>query len=167
MKKLLKIYEDAPPIGKILIILAVLVICYLIFKGLKKAFKSQTTSENTVDTASDELKQLAEAGEKPNYSASQYNTWAEALYTAMESVNGGFGTDEDAIKQVFSYMQNKADVLQLIKTFGIRPYEDDKLLMFNINDYNLNEWLSAELSASEKAEYVNNVLKSRNINYSF
>lgn len=80
----------------------------------------------------------------------QFNTYASSLYAAME----GAGTDEDKIYAVFRAMKTRADVLQLIKTFGVKDGET------------LTEWLHGDLSASE-IEKINTILAGNNINYSF
>lgn len=80
----------------------------------------------------------------------QFNTYASSLYAAMD----GVGTDEDKIYAVFRAMNTRADVLQLIKTFGVKDSQT------------LTEWLHGDLSASE-IEKVNTILAGNNINYSF
>lgn len=163
MKNLYKIYQDAPPIGKIIILLMVCVLAYVLFKLFKKVTAPKDASLNILDAGTTEIKTLQQAGEVPSYSESQYITWADKLEQAMS----GQGTDEEQIADVFHFMQNKTDVLKLIKAFGVRDYTDDKLLMWNVKQFNLNEWLAAELDSEEIAEYVNNKLKSKQINYTF
>lgn len=80
----------------------------------------------------------------------QFNTYASSLYAAMD----GAGTDENKIYAVFRAMNTRADVLQLIKTFGVKDSQT------------LTEWLHSDLSASE-IEKVNTILAGNNINYSF
>jgi len=104
---------------------------------------------------------LQQGGQIPTYSESQFNGWADSLYTAMD----GFGTDEDTIKSVFHYMQNKADVLKLIKSFGIRKRVYNAFVVAG-DDLNLNQWLTEEVTTETLAE-INNELKTKNINYTF
>lgn len=163
MKGLTKIYQDAPPLGKIILIVVACVLAYFIYKFLSKAMAPKPANENLIDSGSNEIGALQTSGEVANYTATQYNGWADNLKEAMN----GMGTDEEAITNVFKYMQNKTDVLRLIKAFGIKEYTDDKLFIFNVKPLNLQEWISAELDQEEKDEYINNVLKSKNINYIF
>lgn len=163
MKGLYKIYQDAPPIGKIIILLMVCVLAYLLYKLVMKVTAPTPSNQNILDASTQELGQLTQAGETATYSATQYATWADKLEQAMS----GQGTDEEAIADVFHFMQNKTDVLKLIKAFGVRDYTDDKFLMWNVKPFNLNEWLNAELDADEINEYVNSKLKSKQINYTF
>ena len=72
------------------------------------------------------------------------------LYTAMK----GWGTDEEAIYEVFSKVSSASDVLLLIKTFGIK---DGKTLI---------EWITSELNSSERSK-LNQILTTNNVNYTF
>lgn len=163
MKNLYKIYQDAPPIGKIIILLMVCVLAYFIYKVVTKLTAPKDASLNVLDAGADEIKVLQQSGEVPTYSQTQYNTWADKLEQAMS----GQGTDEEQIADVFHFMQNKSDVLKLVKAFGVRDYTDDKLLMWNVKQFNLNEWLAAELDSEELNEYINKQLQAKQINYTF
>lgn len=163
MKGLVKIYDDAPPIGKIIILLMVCVLAYFLYTFLKKIAAGKPDNQNLIDNSQTELTVLQQAGEVPNYTQTQFDGWADSLYKAME----GWGTDPEAIGNVFNYMRNKADVLKLIKTFGVREYQDDGIWGINTKQMNLNEWLTTELSASDLNDYVNSKLKTQSINYTF
>ena len=78
----------------------------------------------------------------------QLNTFASSLYAAMD----GAGTDEDKIYNVFRAMGTRSDVLQLIKTFGVKDGET------------LTEWLYGDLSSKE-IDKINSILANNNINY--
>lgn len=80
----------------------------------------------------------------------QLNTYASSLYAAMD----GPGTDEDKIYNVFRAMGTRSDVLQLIKTFGVKDGET------------LTEWMYGDLSSKE-IDKINTILANNNINYQF
>ncbi len=80
----------------------------------------------------------------------QLNTFASSLYAAMD----GPGTDEDKIYNVFRAMGTRSDVLQLIKTFGVKDGET------------LTEWMYGDLSSKE-IDKINTILANNNINYQF
>ncbi len=80
----------------------------------------------------------------------QFNTYASSLYAAMD----GPGTDEDKIYNVFRAMGTRSDVLQLIKTFGVKDGET------------LTEWMYGDLSSKE-IDKINTILANNNINYQF
>jgi hypothetical protein len=79
----------------------------------------------------------------------------------------GMGTDEEEVLNVFRQMKNTLDVLLLTKAFDIRAYNDDRVFIFNSDiPMNLNQWISRELSSSDKAE-LNKILSSKGIKYTF
>lgn len=98
-----------------------------------------------------ELQQWQNVGQSPSYQNTQYQIFADTLYTAMQ----GFGTDENAVKGVFSNMNNNSDVLKLIQVFGIR------------DGYGLAGWIAGDFSSSDKDKYINQVLRSKGITYQF
>jgi len=163
MKKLISIYKNAPTVGKVIMIIAALVILYVAYNVLLKVYTKLTAPKSSVDAAKDELKDLNQAGTGPHYSEVQFKTWADTLEQAMS----GQGTDEDQVKRIFEYMQNRADVLQLIKSFGTRDYADDKFLLWNVKPFNLNQWIGAEFDGPDTDFYINDVLKKRGIDYKF
>lgn len=86
-----------------------------------------------------------------SYDENQYQTFANVLYKAMK----GAGTDENAVKDVFSQMLTRSDVLKLISVFGVKDGE------------NLGEWINDDFSSSGKETYVNKVLEVNSVNYKF
>jgi hypothetical protein len=159
---LLKIWKESDTVVKLVIVAVFIVLVIVIYRLIKKAL-TKSPGQQSLNTTSDELKTLIKSGEKTNYSDAQFAAFADNLEQAMT----GIGTDEEAIKKVINYLQNKADVLSLIKTFGIRDYTDDKFLMYNIKPLNLNQWFNIELGASDLETFVNQPLKQKGINYSF
>jgi hypothetical protein len=159
---LLKIWKESDTVVKLVIVAVFIVLVIFIYRLIKKAL-TKSPGQQSLSTASDELKTLINSGEKTNYSDAQFAAFADNLEQAMT----GVGTDEEAIKKVINYLQNKADVLSLIKTFGIRDYTDDKFLMYNVKPFNLNQWFGVELNASDLENFVNQPLKQKGINYSF
>ena len=75
--------------------------------------------------------------------------FADKLHVAM----GSIGTDFAAIDSVFSNFKNEHDYLKVYKFFGSRGYIDVIGVGTNVWSSfpaNLNQWLSSELSKSEK-----------------
>ncbi len=83
-------------------------------------------------------------------SQQQFNGYASTLYDAMK----GFGTKEDRIYEVFEKMNTRSDVLQLIKTFGVK------------DSMTLIDWMMDDLSVKE-INKINQILVSRQIDYKF
>lgn len=98
-----------------------------------------------------ELQQWQNVGQNPSFQNTQYQIFADTLYTAMK----GFGTDENSVKGVFQQLNNNADVLKLIQVFGIR------------DGYGLAGWIADDFSSTDKDKYINQVLRSKNITYQF
>lgn len=101
-----------------------------------------------------ELNQWSNVGQTPSYQNTQYQIFADSLSAAM-AYWGPANTDEKAIKNVFSQMNNNADVLKLIAAFGVR------------DDWGLSKWLTYELNDEDKEKNVNSVLRSKGITYQF
>lgn len=66
----------------------------------------------------------------------------------------GWGTDEDAVYEVFEALNSRSDVLSLINAFGV--YEG----------HTLPEWMNKELNSSE-LKHVQQILSSKGIVYQF
>lgn len=98
-----------------------------------------------------ELQQWQNVGQNPSFQNTQYQIFADTLYTALK----GFGTDENSVKGVFQQMNNNADVLKLIQVYGIR------------DGYGLAGWIAGDFSSTDKDKYINQVLRSKNITYQF
>lgn len=164
MKEVKQIFNNLPQWSKGIIAVAVVggvaLIGYTIYKKVNKSQSEKDAEESLKDTNED-IKKLLKT-QKPSFMPSQYGTFSDALFEAMS----GQGTDEEAIYDIFKKTKNTLDVLMIIKAFGIREYSDDKFLMFNIKPMNLNQWLSAELSYSEKNK-LNEILSSKGIKFQF
>lgn len=106
-------------------------------------------SRDTVETASNELEKLLKkntslppgAQQIPSFSPAQMKSYANKLYQAMD----GIGTDNNAVKDVFTAMNHDVDLLLLIEAFGIK------------DDENLTDWLNDDGATS----YVNQILATK------
>lgn len=122
--------------------------------------------------ANNELANLKKNGIVPTKSASQF----EILSAKINEAVNGCGTDEEAIYQVFNSLNNRADLLSLISSFGIRYYRPcaatDPISytswMFNNKSFggDLSSLLSYDLDNSEIAK-INSILKSKKIDFTF
>jgi hypothetical protein len=90
------------------------------------------------------------------YEPSQYTSWADKLFVAMN----GFTDDEEAIYSVIAKLRTKSDLLQLIKSFG------SKRIQFTLGDSNLNQFFANRLESSEIAK-INDILSRNSISYEF
>lgn len=136
-----------PPIVRTAIIILVLLIVlkyalpYIkgIFKGLLPSPEKQHLDD--LEDAVDD--------DKLSYPMAQYGLWADALFQAMD----GWGTDEDAIFNVFSKMKTNNDLAQLQVSFGVKEGQ------------NLGQWLQDDLGDDEKNK-VRSILTSNGVTLS-
>jgi hypothetical protein len=109
--------------------------------------------------AKKDIKKLEEAGQVGTYLDALYIGFADAIYAARQC-NNLFGTDEDAMYNVFRKMNNDIDVAKLIKAFG------EKRLCFSLSSATLGGFLSDDLDEDEIA-IINDILKKKKITYQF
>jgi hypothetical protein len=126
----------------VLVIVAIIILIVVKYKGkLTDTIKNRELAESLDEEINQDDITLTQT---------QLNTFASSLYAAMD----GVGTDEDKIYNVFRAMGTRSDVLQLIKTFGVKDGET------------LTEWLNGDLSSKE-IDKINSILANNNINYQF
>ncbi len=126
----------------VLVIVAIIILIIVKYKGkLTDTIKNRELAESLDEEINQDDITLTQT---------QLNTFASSLYAAMD----GLGTDEDKIYNVFRAMGTRSDVLQLIKTFGVKDGET------------LTEWLNGDLSSKE-IDKINSILANNNINYQF
>tara|TARA_R110000868_G_C10968444_1_gene769404 strand:+ start:6396 stop:6845 length:450 start_codon:yes stop_codon:yes gene_type:complete len=130
---------------------------YLVVSNIIKTFLHK--NDRQADTVIDELAAAKKAGQVPTLAKSEALGFADALYHAG-SGESLFGTDEDAMYNVFKKVKNKADVLLIIKEFGSRR------LWFSFVSSGLSGYLNDELNPSELA-VLNSILRAKKIAYQF
>lgn len=132
-------------IATVIGVLCVVVLLVWLVSKVKDKIEDSITNNKLVDEANAEIDV-----NKTTLTQSQLNTLSTKIYSALK----GAGSDEDAVYAAIEEVQNRTDLLQLIKTFGVK----DSLTM--------KEWLYDDLSVDEIA-HINNILASKNINYVF
>lgn len=80
----------------------------------------------------------------------------QSLISKLKAAFGrwGWGTDEDAIYEVFETVNSRSDILTLIKEFGV------------VDGHTLTEWLNNELNSSER-DHLQQIIAAKGINYQF
>jgi hypothetical protein len=137
-------------VERVLLIVGGGVAAFIAYRNLKGLLGFVRETGQNIQTGA-ELQLWQNVGQTPSYQNTQYQIFADTLYTAMD----GWGTDEDSVKTVMQAMNNNADVLKLIQVFGIR------------DGYGLAGWIADDFSASDKEKYINQVLRVRGITYQF
>lgn len=111
----------------------------------------------TLSNADADIKAAQKTGETASYSSATYTQLADKIYAAVMYT---WGTDEQAIYDVFNLMKNNIDVASLIKAFGKRRLE------FSTQDAELGAHLSQDLDTAE-IQKINSILASKGITYRF
>lgn len=132
--------------------LVVVIVLLVLFWSRIKALFQSLLNRNAANSMLNDVH--SETGEYQTLSTSSYYMYANQLYNAFRPHLFGLGTDEDAIYNVFNQLNNTADVLQLIKTFGTK---DGKTL---------DVWIRSELGRSEIRK-LNSILAGKGISYAF
>jgi len=122
---------------------------YRIGKAISKKLNGSNAEQDIIDAK--------KAGQTPSYSSATYSQLADKIYAAVMYT---WGTDEQAIYDVFNKMNSNLDVAMLIKAFGKRRVE------FSTQDMELGAHLSNDLDSSEISK-LNSILSSKGINYQF
>lgn len=137
-----KIYGAAA----ILVVVIIVVIVFLIKKKkLKNLIVDTQRNQELINEAN-----ITINTDDITLTQDQFSTYAAKLYKAMK----GWGTNEQAVYNVFEDMDTRSDVQQLIKTFGTK----DKMT--------LKEWLYDEFNEGD-IEHINAILASKSINFKF
>ena len=119
------------------------------FFAVKKMLKGKKTNEDGTATAeAPTLNTMVVRKQDLSISASDAALFANTLYTAMNMP----GTDEKTIYSTIDKINNKSDMLLVIKTFGMKRYWLGERALFMGEPLNLIGWLRAELSDSEIAK---------------
>jgi hypothetical protein len=122
---------------------------YKLGKAIAKKLNSSNAEQDIIDAK--------KAGQTASYSSATYSQLADKIYSAVMYT---WGTDEQAIYDVFNKMNSNLDVALLIKAFGKRRVE------FSTQELELGAHLSNDLDSSE-INKLNSILSSKGINYQF
>lgn len=156
----LNTFNNLPPTAKgIIAVTGTGVLVYLLYLGKTYLDRKQIEkdSKETLDKIS---KEKSSDNSTQTYSASQYLTFSNALFTAMD----GYGTGFSDIYSVFNSLKTKKDLLLLIEAFGIKEISSGRFNTEPNFTGNLVGCLHSELSASELSE-INDLLKKKGISY--
>ncbi len=129
------------------VVVIALVIAYYIGSRTGKAKKE--------NEAEDQLKKEIDRAAL-TYEQTQYSALADDLEAAMY----GFRDNENTVYAVMAKMRNRSDLLQLIKSFGMRR------IIWTWGNSNLNAWINNRLDTAEIAQ-VNDILARNSIDYQF
>lgn len=138
MNKQLKAWQKASLTTKVIIVVVAIVIIYF-------AYQFYLQSKVTIQQKA-EVVALQAQGITASYNKSKYDSLANTIETAI----AGLGTDEQAIYDTFSELNNDVDFIELDKAFGTRDGED------------MRGWIKGDLSSAE-LKTLNNQLNNQSI----
>lgn len=144
---------------KLILTLAIVII---VIVALKKGFAVigqflGMTDPTKADAGKAELASIKIDSKRLNYAPEKYMMLANKLYDAMK----GWGTNDQAILDVFTLTRNLDDVKAVIKAFGVR------------DSMNLGQYLRDELGETRLTAFglsiqeLNKYLAERKVNYAF
>lgn len=159
-------FFTTPSFARTVVIVGIVVIIFILiyrWRGNSKRRQQDKQFEQ------DYNKLTTESNQQPTYLQTNYQEYADRIYAAGCEGLFCYGTNEEAIYEVFRKMQNALDVLLLVKAFGLREERGGVCIPIPGTgecDVPLSSWLQTELSADEFKE-VNNILAQKGINYQF
>jgi hypothetical protein len=173
--KIFDYYKDLPSWAKGVVVVGGLAIVgiavYSVIRKLKTDAKMRELLKES-DYANDELKKLASQGIRPTLSNLQIQSMIESIRDAV----GGVGTDEQRIYDVFSKLNNEADLNLLIKLYGVQSFEPNPfqsqisyvkwLIDNNSVGGSITRTITDELNNSELKK-LNSILAKKGINHKF
>jgi len=175
MGKAAVLYQQSPPLAKNIMVggAALLVVggLFVIYRNARKN-QDQKEANRAGAQAAIDLENLRKQGIVPTHYPTEIENFASSLVQSMN----GCGTDEQTIYDVFAQMGNDADVLALIKVFGLRFYQPCEasspfsylLWLWDDESFggDLPTWLSYDLKSGEIAN-INNILASNGVTIQF
>ena len=127
--KFFQYIDDIPPVWKGITVVGILGIItavgFMTYKGIDKRAKekdAERKANETVASTDATLTALAVNNVKPNYSITQYKSWADELHACFD----GWGTC-DSWYHIFNSLKNQADMIMLIQQYGVRQVSSGRL----------------------------------------
>lgn len=155
-----------PSFARTLVIIAGIA---LLFLGIfwYRSYRKRKQQEQQFEDDYDNL--VEGSNQKATYLKTNYQQFADKIYEAGCSGIFCYGTDEDAIYDIFQKMENELDVLLLVKAFGLRSPRGGVCIPIPGAmecEISLGPWLQGELEDDEFAE-INKILTQKGIKYPF
>jgi hypothetical protein len=139
------------------------IILFTIYGNIKKTINRKKLNQLATDAGKD-LQKLSQQGIRPTITQTQAQAFAATLVSAFDDC----GTDEDAVYRVMALLKNDADLLFLIKVYGLREFKGcfKGSNYFGSEELSLPGAITYEMSSSEVSK-VNAILQKTGINYKF
>lgn len=158
-KKTVEYFQS--PAGQRTLRIGLLVIAGYVAYRILKTYVVKTPQREEVQESYNELEVLNNSTyTKQKITKSQAEAYANVIHAAMD----GYGTDEQAIYNVFWKLYNDADYLAVKNAYGIREVSSGTWNPEANFKGTLIGALTSELSAEEKKK-INDILRKKKIKY--
>ena len=158
--------SSLPPVFKGIIAVGTLVgVAFILYKlthGAIRNLRNSRGGRSEVENSKTALDEAIKSGKPPTISQTLSDTIANKLFVAFD----GYGTDYRAVKDSIFQLKNDADVLSVIKSFGIREISSGRFSPEPNLKGSLSEAMTSELSESQAKE-INDYLAKQGIKYKF
>ncbi len=136
---------------------------FTIYNNIKKGINRKRLNQLATDAGKD-LQTLAQKGIRPTITQTQAQTFAATLVSAFDDC----GTDEAAAYRVMGMLKNDADILLLIKVYGLREFKGcfSGSHYFGSEELSLPGAITYEMSNGEISK-LNSILQKAGITYKF
>jgi hypothetical protein len=136
---------------------AIGIVSYMVYRKIQTQ-KKQKDSKDELKDSNNELNNIIVQGQKPTMKPSQISGCANSLFVAMD----GYGTNWDIITKEFAKINNDADMLSVVKSFGVRTISSGNLNPEPNFTGTLQAALKDELS-TERISALNGMLARKGI----
>ena len=163
MNKAVAVFNALPFYGKVAVGIGGVIVVYIVGKSISTYLSNDRMRMlKESESAGGKLAELAVKGIKPTYSNTQYEAFSNKIVAAINDC----GTDEQAVYDVFNQLKNEAYLYKLIEVYKLRKFKGCGSSYFGFEERSLSGSITYEMSSSEIRK-INDIMKSKNINYSF
>lgn len=159
-----KFYHDLPPWAKGVVIVGGALVVYMVgysaWNLIGKALAPPPPNLAEPQSAVNTVQSLATQGETPTATTTQFQSWVNSLV----SIFNGCYHDWQDLEQVYTNLNNDADIYELIATFGTQSITS--CLGFGGGTFSLSQCMDKIIGASEIAN-VNSIFATKGITFRF
>lgn len=121
---------------------------------------ANASGKSVLPTVKDVVKDLKTNPKNQTYTVGEYKQLADSLYQYLINKN------QLGILRIFGYMNTNEDLKLLSIYFGVRTYKvDDITEEFQVNVWNLSQFMSSKLVMYQTKNAISQILKKKKITY--
>jgi hypothetical protein len=158
-------FSQLPPWAKGAVVVGTgvvtVIVGFRIWKSLKE-YKLGKLQRQVVSDANRQLKDLDKNGIQPSFPDSQFSAWASQIRTAFDGCDPE-SDDYDTVVRIMEQMNNDADVLKLISSFGTQTWDECGWFTGDVKG-DLAYGIAHEINGISD---INNILQKKGIKFKF